>query len=168
MQNRQLEGMMCGGVHSKDGTILYGLFSGVIISSQGQRFYLTVMIDQTERKRAETQLLESESKFKSFAEQTIAAIYLIQDGVFKYVNPTFARMFGYSAEEFLNDLPFEKLVYAEDIPLVKERVAQRITGAATQVHYTFRGLKQNGEVFHVEIYGSAVSYQEDRRLSEPS
>ena len=37
----------------RDGSILDGLFSGEIIESQGQQYFLTVMIDHTERKRAE-------------------------------------------------------------------------------------------------------------------
>jgi len=43
-------------VKCKDGTILDGLFSGEIIEDQGRQYFLTVMIDQTERKRAEDRL----------------------------------------------------------------------------------------------------------------
>jgi len=37
----------------KDGTALNSLFFADIIESRGQRYFLTVMIDLTERKRAE-------------------------------------------------------------------------------------------------------------------
>ncbi|MBM4044630.1 MAG: PAS domain S-box protein [Planctomycetes bacterium] len=40
-------------VKTKDGAIRDGLFSGEIIESQGKRYFLTVMIDITDRKRAE-------------------------------------------------------------------------------------------------------------------
>jgi signal transduction histidine kinase/CheY-like chemotaxis protein len=46
-------------VRRKDGVILDGLFSGQVVSSQGQQYFLTVMIDITERKRAEADLQES-------------------------------------------------------------------------------------------------------------
>ncbi len=46
-------------VRRKDGAIVDGLFSGEVISSQGQQFFLTVMIDITERKRAEAELLRT-------------------------------------------------------------------------------------------------------------
>ena len=46
-------------VRRKDGTLLNGLFSGEIISSQGKQFFLTVMIDITARKRAEETLRET-------------------------------------------------------------------------------------------------------------
>ncbi len=61
-------------VRCKDGAILDGLFSGEIIESQGQRSFLTVMIDQTERKRAEGALLESLALQQSITEGVIAAL----------------------------------------------------------------------------------------------
>ena len=43
-------------VRRKDGTILDGLFSGEVISSQGRQHFLTVMVDITDRKRVEGEL----------------------------------------------------------------------------------------------------------------
>jgi PAS domain S-box-containing protein len=115
--------------------------------------------DITKRKQAEEALLESENKFKSFAEQALAGMYIIQDDVFKYVNPKFAQMFGYTVEECLSDMPFKNLVYAEDLAKVEEQVGRRISGEAESVHYTFRGLKRNGQIFHVEVYGATGVYK---------
>ena len=41
----------------RDGTILDGIFSGEIIESQGRQYFLTVMVDISERRRAEEALL---------------------------------------------------------------------------------------------------------------
>jgi two-component system, sensor histidine kinase and response regulator len=43
----------------KDGAILDGLLSGEVISSQGQQYFLTVMVDITDRKRAVAALQET-------------------------------------------------------------------------------------------------------------
>jgi PAS domain S-box-containing protein len=43
-------------VRAQDGTILDGMFSGEIIENQGQPFFLTVMTDVTEQKRAQEAL----------------------------------------------------------------------------------------------------------------
>ena len=107
-----------------------------------------------EHKRTEEALLESENKFKSFAEQALAGIYIIQDGLFKYVNPRFAQMFGYTVEECLNDMPFNDLVYAEDLAKAEEWVRRRTSDEADFVQRTFRGLKKNGQIFHLEVYGT--------------
>jgi PAS domain S-box-containing protein len=43
-------------IRRKDGTMLDGILSGEVISSQGQRYFLTVLVDITARKRAEAEL----------------------------------------------------------------------------------------------------------------
>jgi len=48
----------------KDGTILTGLFSGEIITIQGQRHLLTVMIDITARKKAEQELVNTNHRLE--------------------------------------------------------------------------------------------------------
>ena len=73
--------------------------------------YLHYAFDITDRKKAEQALVESENKFKTFAEQALAGMYIIQDGIFKYINPKFAEMFGYSIEDFENDIATKNLVY---------------------------------------------------------
>jgi PAS domain S-box-containing protein len=122
-------------------------------------FALDNLDTEFRRKQAEEALFESENKFRSFAEQAITGINIIQDGVFKYVNPKFAQMFGYTVEECLNSMPFQNLVYAEDLPTVEEHVGRRLSGEAESTYYTFRGLKKNGQIFHVEIYGSTIVYK---------
>ena len=51
-------------VRRKDGSLIDGLFSGEIISSQGKPFFLTVMVDITERKQSQRQLEESNRKLE--------------------------------------------------------------------------------------------------------
>ena len=52
-------------VRSANGTIFHGLFSGEIIHSQGQDYFLTVMIDITARKRAEDALQETNRRLSA-------------------------------------------------------------------------------------------------------
>lgn len=115
------------------------------------------MFDITEDKQAEEALLESENKFKGFAEHSFAGIYLIQDGVFKYVNPRFAEIFGYSVEE-CTQMHYRNLVFPDDLVKVEEQVRRRISGEVDFVQYKFKGIKKGGKVIDVEIYGSSVSY----------
>ena len=56
-------------VRRKDGARLDGLFSGEVIRSQGQEYFLTVMIDITQRKQAEQRLQESEQRFRELSAQ---------------------------------------------------------------------------------------------------
>jgi len=114
----------------------------------------TLETKELQRKQTEEALIESEFKFKNFAEQALVGTYLLQEGVFKYINPKFAQMFGYTIEECLNDMSFENLVYAEDLANVKEQIRRRLSGEIEFIHYSFRGVKKNGQIFDVETYGS--------------
>ena len=113
----------------------------------------------TERERIEGALRESENKFKGFAEQALVGVCLAQDGVFKYVNPKFADMFGYTVEELADDMPLGKVVHAEDLPMVEENLRKRISGEISSVRCSFRGLKKDGRIFFGEIYGTRIIYQ---------
>lgn len=46
-------------VKCKDGRVLNGIFSGEIIRDQGREYFLSVMVDITQRKRVEKQLIET-------------------------------------------------------------------------------------------------------------
>ena len=109
-----------------------------------------------ERKGIEEALRESEDKFRNFAEQSIVGIYLISDGVFKYVNPKFAEIFGYSIDECLDNMHFQQLVHPDDLAVVKKQVVRRVSGEINAVRYSFRGIKKNGETIHIEIFGSSM------------
>ena len=109
-----------------------------------------------ERKRAEEALRESEDKFRGFAEQSLVGIYLISDDVFKYVNPKFAEIFGYSVDECLDNVHFPQLVHPEDLATVEKQVGRRLSEETKSVQYSFRGIKKSGETIHVEIFGSSM------------
>jgi PAS domain S-box-containing protein len=114
---------------------------------------------ESERKSAEKELLESEEKFRNIVEISLAGIYIIQAGIFKYVNKKFAEILGYSVEECLDNMPFQQTVHPEDLNLVREQISQRILGKVDSVHYTFRGIRKDGKVIHVEIFGSTIQLE---------
>ena len=102
---------------------------------------------------------ESEKIFQTFSEQSLAGNYIIQDGYFVYVNPKFADIFGYTIEECLNKMHFRELTHPDDLALVEEQVRRREAGEVTSLQYGFRGIKKNGKMIHVEIYGSPILYK---------
>lgn len=140
-----------------DGTILNVEVSSRVIESGGNVIVQGIVRDITERKTAEMAFLESEEKFRSVSEQSIINIYIIQDDVFKYVNPKFAEVFGYTVSECLDNLPFKNLVYQEDLSIVEEQVEKRLLSKIKSVHYKFRGIRKNKEIITVEIFGSSIS-----------
>jgi PAS domain S-box-containing protein len=120
---------------------------------------LLAIEDITERKKAEEALKESEKKFRRLAEKSLVGVYLIQDGIFKYVNPRLAEIFGYKVEELIHKKGPKDLVLPEDWPTVEENLRKRITGEIESVRYDFRGITKNKETIYVEVYGSQTTYK---------
>ena len=89
-------------VRCKNGDLLDGLFSGEVIESQGQRWFLTVMIDQTARRRAERLLRASENDYRHLFETMIDISWrLDREGKITRVSPSVTRITGYRPEELL-------------------------------------------------------------------
>ncbi|MCM2268178.1 MAG: PAS domain S-box protein [Elusimicrobiales bacterium] len=114
--------------------------------------------DVTARRRAEELLAESEDKFKTLSERSQVGIYLIQDGLFRYVNPAMAAFFGYKVEEMVGKKGPKDMIYREDLPLVLENLRKRLDGEVPFVNYGFRCVKKNGEVFYGEAYGAKTVF----------
>jgi hypothetical protein len=114
---------------------------------------------EIERKRAEEALRESEEKFRDLAERSLVGVYLIQDEIFKYVNPRLAEIFGYTVEELIDKKGPENLVLPEDWPIVKENLRKRISGEIESIRYAFKGLTKNKKIIYVEVYGSRTVYR---------
>jgi diguanylate cyclase (GGDEF)-like protein/PAS domain S-box-containing protein len=111
---------------------------------------------EIDRKQAEEALRESEEKFRNIAEISLAGIYIIHDGILMYVNKKFAEIFGYSVEECLNNMHIRQTIHPEDLDVVREQISKRISGKVNSVNYAFRGIKKNGKIIHVEIFGSTI------------
>lgn len=70
--------------------------------ANGQRYFTGIMRDISQRKQAE----EALRKFSRVIEQTASAVIITDtEGVIEYVNPDFAEMTGYSAEEAIGCRP---------------------------------------------------------------
>ena len=136
-----------------DHTVIERGADGRVVSYHG-----TIM-DITERKRAEVALQESEAKFRDLAEEAIAGIYLIQDGVFKYVNSMFAEMHGHSVAEMTGKMAVDEAIFPEDRPIIAETVRKRLKGEVPSLQATFRIVTKNGELRHIEDHSTSTLYQ---------
>jgi PAS domain S-box-containing protein len=117
-----------------------------------------ILRDVTDRKRAEEQLRESESKFRSLAEQSLVGTYIIQDGRFKYVSPRLAEMFAYPVEDIVDRKGPLDLVVPDDHHLVTENIKRRMSGEAPFSHYEVRGQTRSGEIINIDVFGSTTNY----------
>lgn len=110
-------------------------------------------------------LWESESRFRALVEQALVGIYVIQDGRYRYVNPKFEEIFGYTQEEVTTQLHHgQELIAESDRPLVRHNVQRRLQGELDTLHYTFKGVRKDGSQIDVEVHGTAMDFQGKRAV----
>ncbi len=103
-------------------------------------------------------LRQSEIQFRKITEKSIVGVYLIQDGVFQYVNPKMAEIFGFTVDELVAHRGPENVVTDDDWPTVRDNLERRIAGEMDSINYQFKGMKKNGDEIHIEVYGSRMDY----------
>ena len=104
------------------------------------------------------ELREAELKFRTIAEKSMVGVYIVQHDTFTYVNPRFARVFGYEPKDLINSVGLiEKIFHESQREMVRENVRLRLTGEVESIHYEAMGQKKDGSTNWVEIYGNAVS-----------
>ena len=145
----------------KDGSIMWGLQNSRLIrDNEGNILYIEgTFQDITGRKTAEEGLKESERLFRDLTEKSLVGIYLIQDGVFRYVNSKFAELLAYKADELIETINHEETLFPEDRAAVVEKLRKRESGEISSIHHEFRVVTKKGEVRNVEVYGSRTIYR---------
>jgi PAS domain S-box-containing protein len=140
----------------KDGTIMPVLLSATASLDPEGRYLISrsTIIDHTERKQTEAELLESEEKFRRFSDAAFEAIVLHENGVVLDANNQYAEMFGYTREEILGKQSIPLTVAPEAIEDMREKIAAGSAGP-----YESIGLRRDGTRFPMEIRIREMDYK---------
>lgn len=111
-----------------------------------------------ERVRAEKSIIEAEEKFRSLVENSLVGIYIIQDGLYVYVNPRFEDMFGFGLGELNGMNSFER-VHPDYLNLVRDNINKRLNNEIESNQYIFKGIKKDGSFIDVEVRGTKMFYK---------
>ena len=121
--------------------------------------YEGFVIDVTSRKQAEKRLAESETRYKTVLDNSLAAIYMFQNGgYFSYVNPRMVNLLGYESAGELIGKPFWEIIASADQDIVRARGLERERKEIEPRRYRFRMLKKGGEEIWVDMQASHAAY----------
>ena len=146
-------------VMRKDGSVFYADIKAAPVRLGGKDAVLGVFRDTTERARSEQQLVEAEAQYRGLVEQSIAGIYIIQDGKFAYVNPRCAEVFGYDSAEEMIGRDSWSVVAEKDRDTHAENIRRRIEGEVESINYEFTGLRKNGTTADIGVHGARATHK---------
>jgi len=118
------------------------------------------LTDITERKEAETELMESEKKYRELIEKSLQGVFIFQDSRIVFANRALVKITGYTIQELLSFPPKKvtELVHPDDQELVWGRLKSRLEGKSQPNHYEFRAFRKDGTVMWMEIFVSLITF----------
>ena len=125
---------------------------------RGRPALVGVGIDITERKQVEVALRESETLFRTLAENANAIIVIIQGTYLVYANPCFFQVSGYSQED-LQKMDIRQVLAPQFREQVLERVRLRQTGKWPYYsHNEFIALTKDGQERWLDFAAANTEY----------
>ncbi|RYG39607.1 MAG: PAS domain S-box protein, partial [Chitinophagaceae bacterium] len=146
-------------VTRSDEVIYCEWYFSVLKNRSGEIGIMALVHDITERRKTELALQETESKFRSLVEESLVGVYIIQRGMFTYVNPRFAEIVGYTVEEIAGKMKVLDLVCEHDKEKVESNIKTRMFGIRKSMHYMFDAQHKSGKTLNVEVYGTFLLYK---------
>ncbi len=123
-------------------------------------FALYDLEQQEKNEQAEAALREGERKYRLVVENANEGIFIMQDGLYKYVNEYGLRLFACSREELVGSKVLEH-VHPEDRDWLEKRIESRLAGDSVQDSVEHRIIDATGKIKWVETRG-ALTQWEDR------
>jgi len=114
---------------------------------------VSISLDITESRQTESELRLSEERNRLLSSVTMEGILIHRNGIAKEFNLSVLKMFGCEREALIGK-NFLEFVHADDLVLVKEKIAQEYA-----FPYEVRAHRKNGEEFFLEIESRNFHYQ---------
>ncbi len=115
------------------------------------------LLDVTERNRKEKALQRSEERHRSLVENADIAISVIQDGMFKFINPKGNEILGYSQEELTSRTALE-FIHPDDKEGFERHLSKLQDAGPPDVH-SFRMVRKDGKVRWLETKMAFIHWE---------
>lgn len=140
----------------KGGIAWFNAKASRLKNAEGEFSGVTVVVrDITDRKRAETELQQSEARYRLLAENIIDVVVITdENGRARYVSPSVERVLGYKPEEFENQFGWD-ILHTDDLPVIMES----LQGMGNDPDYRpaeFRVRHKAGEYIWFESQGTLI------------
>ncbi len=97
--------------------------------------------------------------YRLLVESSTGGTFMVEDGLFRFVNEALARMFGYEVADIVGKLGPADLANGGDGEKLTESMNLCLKGDISEFWQAFGGLKKDREFVSADMHGSPVSYE---------
>ncbi|MCX8023340.1 MAG: PAS domain S-box protein [Syntrophorhabdaceae bacterium] len=142
---------------TKSGEIKWIIQNITPIQYMGKNAALASFLDISDTKQIELMLKESEQRFRIITEKSPVGVYLVQKGIFKYVNQVFADIHGCKQEEIIDKLtPRDLTMDIDGKPI--EQVIKDALENKTGMRLEIMIRRKDGSIRYGELFSSKIIY----------
>jgi len=148
----------------RSGEVTDVLLSAEPIDLLGERCVVSLLMDITERKRAEQQLRESERRFRDFAEAAGEYVWEVdRDTRYTFVSRRVEAVLGYRPEDLYGRRPFD-LMPPGEADRVRELLDSTLTGGQPLRNVEHRSLTRSGTLVW-QLVSAVPIHADDGRIT---
>jgi len=115
-----------------------------------------VIIDITDRKRAEEEIRLGQERFRNIFENASDIIYIHDlEGNYLSINDAGERVFGYTRAETLQ-MNMSQIADPDQLKVLREKLASKLDGGATQTSYEVDCIRKDGHRITLEVNSSTI------------
>ena len=127
--------------------------------ADGELRTIATLRDITERKRAERELIDAETRFRSMVEQWFTGMFVIQGQTLAYCNPRLVEILGYTSEDELAGKDLLSLAIEKDAAATADALRRLSEGQAGRVSHAFAAVRKDGSSVELELQAVRASYR---------
>lgn len=142
----------------KDITFLDALGSQAAVSIENIGLYSTAQQEIAERRQAESALWQSEERYRDLMGHASDGIVIVQDGLIRYANPSFAEMRGGPVDESIG-IAVADCVRPDDVDRVVALQDRYAAGVHVASVHEVRIQRKDGTEIDVEFSSGITTYE---------
>lgn len=117
------------------------------------------MIDTLEATTVSKELLqESEGKYRSLVDHSMVGVFILQNGVFRFVNNRFCEIFAHEPSEIIERLEPLSLIHPEEREAIESQIVRCFRGEIASIDHVGGCVRKGGEIFPASILGALSQY----------
>lgn len=151
-------------LRKKDGSIIHGLFSGEIIQSQGEEYFLTVMVDITKQYKLQSDLESERRRLENIIWGTGLGTWEwnVQTGETVF-NEQWAAIIGYTFEELspVSIQTWTSLAHPDDLVESEKKLGDHFSGKTDSYDHEIRMRHKDGRWIWVHDKGKVLERDEN-------